>query len=58
MGAEFSAFFDDDNRKFRVKLFETDRGGEASWTSADDHHIEIHAFARRQSDPCLGHRVF
>ena len=45
MGAEFGAFFDDDDRNFRAKLFEADRGGETGGASAGDHDIEIHGFA-------------
>src|SRR5580704_9181570 len=58
MGAEFGAFFDDDDRNFRAKLFEADRGGETGGASAGDHDIEIHSFAWRQSDFCLGHGGF
>jgi hypothetical protein len=57
MSAEFGAFFDGDNGKFRVKLLETDRGGKAGGAGADDHDIEIHALARRQFYSCLGHGV-
>jgi hypothetical protein len=58
MGAEFGAFFDDNDRNFRRKLFEADRGGETGGAGAGDHDIEIHGFAWRQSDFCLGHGGF
>ena len=58
MGAEFGAFFDGDDRNFWVKLLEADRGGKARGAGANDHDIEIHAFAWRQPNSCLGHGGF
>ena len=58
MGAEFCAFFDDNDRNFRAKLFEANCGGKTSRAGAHDHDIEVHGFAWRQFNSCLGHGGF
>ena len=50
MGADFRAFFHDDDRKLGIDLLQPDRRREAGRPAADDHHVIIHRLARLQFD--------
>jgi len=45
MRADFPALFENDDRKLRIRLFQTDCRSKARRACADDHNVEFHAFA-------------
>ena len=45
MRADLGALFQHDDGKLGIDLLQPDRGGETGRPGADDHHVELHAFA-------------
>ena len=53
MRADLRALLQHDHRKLRIDLLQPDRGGEPRRSRADDHHVELHAFAFGLAHHCL-----
>ena len=45
VGADLATLFEDDDGEVGIELLQTDGGGKAGRTGADDHHVEFHALA-------------